>query len=743
MRELLSILFACLLITATTAQGVDSTATDDFNVDSSTTSTAVPALKLKPRVGLGIGPMVFIGDVGSGNKANHLGAGKMALTLDVSNRLNSFLDVRLYSTFGKVQITDYAGDTPFEFKSTLRNGGVSLTYNFDHFLKPNRSIEPWVSVGFESIEFLSKADLKDANGFDYHYWNDGRIMNMDQNGANADEAIQIYKDGVYETDLREMNLDGRGRYAERTWGIPVGAGFQFLLSDRFQVRCGTQMTFGMSDLIDNRTADSDGPRKGNAANDRFLYSSVALNYDLSIRPKVRELPPMEFMDENGEMMLVSLSNDGDNDGVNDMDDECAGTPEGAPVDSKGCPTDSDGDGYADYMDDEPNSAHMNVDAFGVAMSDEDTYQRYLMWNDSIPWKTSTWSENYAKLNSDPGHWSNRYSVQVGAQSEGLSQSQINAILSLKDITMITENNDQIYVAGNFENLPDAVKRKIELSNNGIQGSVVSKDGEEPLVNVGEEAIVLENSMREEMRVEELELLAAMPIENALETVNVNDPDSAMLAIENAIEAVGANEEGFVFRVQVGAFRGTLNEDIFAGINDIISLTGQDQLTRYMTSSYSSLEEAAERRVKLLTQGFEGSFIAAFKDGERVTLASAGAKVLRPENDITYDLENNSIDPSFVTFKVQLGAFDLEIPTATLDSFLELGGISSDKNKDGLTRYFSLSVDSYESAEMLMNQALDLGIEEAFIVADFNGTTITVGEALSMRGEVAPVTASQD
>lgn len=741
MRELMTILFACLMISAATAQELDNTVADTTPETEKVTSTALPALKLKPRVGLSIGPMMFIGDVGSGSQANHLGSGKMALTLDVSNRINSFFDVRLYSTFGQIKFTDYQGDVPFDFKTQVRNGGVSLSYNFNHFLKPHRVIEPWVSVGFESIEFLSKADLYDANGYEYHYWSDGSIMSTAENASDADDAVRIFRDGVYETDLRELNLDGQGRYTERTWGIPVGAGFQFLLSDRFHVRCGAQMTFTMSDLIDNRTANSEGDRKGNAANDRFLYSSVGLNYDLNIGPKVRELPPLEFMDENGEMMLVTLSNDGDGDGVNDMEDECAGTPEGAPVDKRGCPTDTDGDGYADYMDDEPNSAHMNVDAFGVAMSDEDTYQRYLMWNDSIPWKTSAWAEDYAKLDSDPGHWSNRYSVQVGAQSEGLSQAQINAILSLKDITSINENDDQVYLVGSYDNLPDAVKRKIELNEEGIQGSVVSKDGEEPLINVGEEATAMEENIREEM--EEIETLAALPVGNEMETLNTIDPDSAMLAAEGGFPLEAFNNEGVIFRVQVGAFRGKLNEDIFAGVDDIISLTGNDQLTRYMTSDYATLGEAAERRVDLLTQGFEGAFIAAFKNGERITLASTGAKVLQPENDITYDLENNSIDPSFVNFKVQLGAFDLEIPTATLDSFLSLGGIGSDKNKDGLTRYFTINVSSYEEAERMLNQALDLGIEEAFIVGDFNGTTIPVGEALTMRGEVAPITAAQD
>lgn len=42
--------------------------------------------------------------------------------------------------------------------------------------------------------------------------------------------------------------------------------------------------------------------------------------------------------------------DADDDGINDCFDQCADTPAGIRVDSKGCPRDTDADGIPDYLD---------------------------------------------------------------------------------------------------------------------------------------------------------------------------------------------------------------------------------------------------------------------------------------------------------------------------------------------------------------------------------------------------------
>lgn len=668
------------------------------DLQESFTAPSTNKLKLKPRLGLGMGTYMFIGDIGANEKGYHPGTAQMAFNLAVTNPLTSFLDLRLYSIFGTVTINEYSSDRNMNLRTQVRTGGVNLSYNFTNLISPRSHIQPYVTVGFESFEFLSKTDLYDANGEAYHYWSDGSIMNMPENDPNAANATELVRDYVYETDMRELDRDGFGKYAERNFAVPVGAGVQFLITDRFRGRIGTEMHYTLTDLVDNTTSQSGGERAGNNRNDRFLYSSVAVNYDLNLTPKGGEPIPFEIFGEEDDPALAMIDMDSDKDGVHDLVDKCLGTPEGAPVDEFGCPTDQDGDGFPDYRDEEPMSPHIAVDFEGVAISDDELAQRYYMWTDSIPWENGIWNEVYAKVDSDPSHWTNQFSVQVGAESEGLTQAEINAILSLKDVTALDQMGEQVYVVGMYEHLPEAVMRKLELQREGIEGEVVKQD-EGRLVSVGDEADLVENELN---------------------------------IVLDGWEIIG--DGAAHFRVQVGAFRYALNENIFAGVDDLIALQGDDGLTRYMTKSYETIEDAAVRKVELLLRGFEGSFISAYRDGKRIQLRDAGVKVKPDAEDLVVDKENNSIKAEKVSYTIQLGVFAEEIPTETLDVYLALGEVDTNLDSDGRMAYYTGTFSNLADAEAALASIQLNAVPEAKIVGVFNSRIIPLEDAMNIKPE---------
>jgi hypothetical protein len=165
----------------------------------------------------------------------------------------------------------------------------------------------------------------------------------------------------------------------------------------------------------------------------------------------------------------------------------------------------------------------------------------------------------------------------------------------------------------------------------------------------------------------------------------------------------------------------------------MTIKGGDGLTRYVSRSYDSMEEAANRRIELLLMGFDGSFITAYQGGGRITLADAGMSVKDSSKDVVVDEENNSIDPDAVVFRVRLGVFNGNVPTETLDKMLALGNVKPRRESDGNTYFLSQSAATLDEIQAILNQAKELGIQDAQIIGDFNGIRIPLEDAMNIKG----------
>ncbi|MFT4678312.1 MAG: hypothetical protein ACJAV7_001494 [Flavobacteriales bacterium] len=656
----------------------------------------VPPVKLKPRVGVGLGTFFFMGEVGQDDKGYNIGTAGSAWRLSVTNELTSYLDVRVFSLFGNFEVNEYTTDRHLNFKTEIRSLGVDVEYNFSNFIPTRTKIQPYLSVGIESFEFLSKTDYYDSNGNHYNYWSDGSIRDLPENHKDADGASVLHRDYNYETDLRDLDLDGLGKYADRSWSIPIGIGAQMLLTERFKLRFGTELHMTFTDLVDNVSLAGDGNRLGDSKNDRFLFTSATLTYDLNITPKsTPKSQPLQFMNEDGEVQYVVIDEDGDKDGINDFIDQETNTPEGAAVDTNGVALDGDGDGVPDYLDSEPNSATgawVNVD--GETVADEDFHHKYLLWTDSIPWEDTRWTMDSVKVESDPSHWSNTYSVKVASNKNGLTQAEINLLLSYKDVKSWTQGDESVYLIGDYDNLTEAVQRQMDLEHHGIEGQVAQQDGAS-MVDVSNEA----KAVRSEM--------------------------------EKTSVANASFEAGTSFRIQIGAYRYDLSEDIFTGIDDLVKLKGQDGLTRYSTGSYDNMNDAAQRKIDLLMQGFEGAFVTAYRDGDRITLEDAGMTVREGAQDLTHDEVNHSIDKDRISFTILLGTYADELPTETLDKYLELGNVNPIRKDDGSINYYFGAFTTEAEMEAAMSLAQSIGIETAQGQGKFDKKIITLYEAKSI------------
>lgn len=712
-------------------------------------------IPLNPVLGVGTGMFAFMGDIQDKTYSNPL-VSRLGYELFLGKKINPFLEINFGILFGKIGANERSLDRNLNFQSEIRSGGVSLGYNFHHLLKKERLVEPVLSIGINTFEFLSKTDLYDAQGNLYYYWTDGSIRNLAQNDPNAATAKYLQRDYTYETDIRESNFDGYGKYTERSFAVPIGFHVRSHLSERVDFKIGTTLYYTFTDLVDGVAKDGIPGRVGNSSNDMFLYTSASLTYDFMLR-KDKEIKEEDF---EGYDLLAEDIEDSDGDGVHDFIDRCANTPPGVKVDMNGCPLDEDGDGVPDYLDDElPTRSGVFVTMKGEELTDSIIQLEYDRYMDStgvfanVINTTETEEGKRAALFASRG----TFRVQLGEFTSGVPPELINKFLSIPDIATTTiGNNLTVYTAGNYPAQIQAEKRRDELIAAGLTDAKVVeyKDGKfnTPKTTTTQTASKTSESKTgtqtttTQKQTEDVQKDVAVVTDNQKTTnettktttstqQTVNNQTKIATTTSSGVEDFAAKDpkDVVVFRIQLGAYKTKISKNVFADVNDLVIVTSDDGLTKYLTGSFTNFNDAAKHKVNMLLKGYSGAFIVAYKNGKRVPLNTVGATVAPKENvDVEDTKETSSIDKTQIRFKVQIGAFKNEPPSDIQEKINKINNIEKQYTESGLTRYTAGSFTNYEKANTFKNElSSKYGFADAFIVAFFKEQLIPVQEAIEL------------
>lgn len=319
-----------------------------------------------PIIGLGVGVLNYFGEVNNNGRTNPM-VNNYGLQFNIIKNFSPSFGMRFDVVYGKLTAIERSEERNLNFRTDLINFSLHTTYNFAGILPPERFLNPFISIGVGAVNFSSKGDLKDGNGTSYNYWEDGTVRSLDQpeNGVSEPDAEILRVDHVFETDLREANLDSLGDYSEFALTLPFTFGLNFRISQRSSIRLSSTFYYTFTDLIDNVSDKSLGDnRKGDAANDMYLFTSISYHFDFFSPKKVKK----SMFDETE---FFSMEGDSDGDGVADISDRCPETPKGGMVDEYGCPKDEDVDGVNDHADDEPGTdVNLNVNMQGVGITDD-------------------------------------------------------------------------------------------------------------------------------------------------------------------------------------------------------------------------------------------------------------------------------------------------------------------------------------------------------------------------------------
>lgn len=361
----------------------------------------------RPRIGLGTGIFTFFGDVNDDNRL-HPFTSSLGYEFVASANLSKYFNLNLKAFYGNIKINErgkeiegFAENRNLNFKSELFVGGVDVSYNFNHFYNKPGIIQPFVSAGVAFINFDTKGDLIAASGNSYHYWGDGSIREVAETEADllGIDPEKVQRDYQFETDLRKADLDSLGQYNTFSLAIPVSLGIDFRLSRKVNAKFSGTFYYTFTDNIDNVSSEGSGIRKGNKANDMFLFTSLSVSYALGSNKESVKSNRAKYYQGTNFTAIYFIDSDGD--GVNDFDDLCAKTPEGAKVDEFGCAMDSDIDDIQNYRDDEAATPNGNiVNTRGVTLTDSMMLASYV---DSAAMKRSLIPKIYPSgvLNRNP------------------------------------------------------------------------------------------------------------------------------------------------------------------------------------------------------------------------------------------------------------------------------------------------------------------------------------------------------
>jgi hypothetical protein len=686
--------------------------------------------RFKPKVALGMGVLGFNGDLYK-KHFQPISTARPAFDLNISQRLTRYLQLDFTVLFGKLGANEWLNNRQENFQSEIRAGGVSLMYDFGNFIPDRFALRPFVSFGVLGFEFLSKTDLKDKNGNTYYYWADGSIKDRPEGAPDAQFAKDLKRDYKYETDIRERNADGFGKYPERAWSFPIGAGVVMKVTDRIDVKLAFQYFLTTTDYLDGITNKSVGSRAGTRGKDKFTYTSVSIQYDLITLPKKKINPMADTL--NNDFWLALDKEDRDRDGVPDLSDNCQGTEAGVAVDLKGCPLDDDQDGIPNYRDDElATPLGTPVNERGVGQTDDYWAAWYAAYqNDSTSASKSTeYVGNFFTQGAKKPKKEKKgdgFAVELARYKGSIPTDELAFLLSIGDInsTTLDDGTTVVYTAGNYDKIAAAVKRRDEFRNEGNKAAGISRI-------IGKDIVQIPDDELEKMLSAELKDLMAVNIDKP----GIVDSTKSTLTDANAAAAEKDNfsKEDVVYRVQLGAFKNKISTNVFNTSAGVLELKTGESIYRYVTRGYKTIEEAAAVRADLVLQGYSDAFVTSYKEGKRIALNQTKATVDKSyKEDLSEDKIFSSVNKKLVTFKIQLGPLKRPALEASMDEKVKVLGNNSEKQTTGTgsIRYTSGSFNNFDEAEKYRKDLEEKGFSDAFIIATFKNEIISIQEALEL------------
>ncbi|MBN8703882.1 MAG: SPOR domain-containing protein, partial [Bacteroidetes bacterium] len=214
-------------------------------------------------------------------------------------------------------------------------------------------------------------------------------------------------------------------------------------------------------------------------------------------------------------------------------------------------------------------------------------------------------------------------------------------------------------------------------------------------------------------------------------------------------------DGLLFKVQIGAFKNPIPQNLFKGITPITGETTPQGYIRYTAGIFTLFESANKTKDIIKSYGYKDAFVVAFLNGQRIPLSQALSMIggstattinssvagntpiqqvvntVTPSSSTsTQNVEVSNIkDVKGLMYTVQVGVYSRQV---SLDKLYGLSPVYTENMTNGLFRYTSGIYNRSKLANDAKSKIVNMGIKDAFVVAFLNSKRISLPEAQKLE-----------
>jgi cell division protein FtsN len=168
----------------------------------------------------------------------------------------------------------------------------------------------------------------------------------------------------------------------------------------------------------------------------------------------------------------------------------------------------------------------------------------------------------------------------------------------------------------------------------------------------------------------------------------------------------------LYGVQLGAFKEAVPVSRFRELKNIDAFMDNDGWIRYVVGHFSIYSQA-EKLLKIIHEkGYTDAFVVNVNEEKKFT-----------EEVVSVNNINIRVNPvGNVKYKIQIGAFNEQIPTESAELYFRIEGINEHREQD--VTYLTVGeFGTYAEAKAYSQGIIDAGISDAFVIAISSGRKI--------------------